>query len=110
VGYFSLLGALDTTDLVELRGAENNERFLTSVFSLPLGGMSKPIVLNDHALVFRVKEILDTKSSESELLAMYYPTIIQQNVSSELADGLLKDPKLKDDFVAAFSKVYAQSN
>ncbi len=110
VGYFSLLGALDTTDLVELRGADNNERFLSSVFSLPMGEVSKPIILNDYALVFRVKEILDSKSNESELLAMYYPTIIQQNISSELADGLLKDPKLKDDFVAAFSKVYTQSN
>ncbi len=110
VGYFSLLGALDTTDFVELRGADNNERFLTGVFSLAAGGVSKPVVLNDYALVFRVKEILDSKSNEAGLLAMYYPTIIQQNVSSELAEGLLKDPKLKDDFVAAFSKVYAQSN
>jgi peptidyl-prolyl cis-trans isomerase D len=110
VGYFSLLGALDTTDLVELRGADSNERFLTSVFSLPAGGVSKPVVINDYAIVLRVKEILDSKSDEAGLLAMYYPTIIQQNVSSELAEGLLKDPKLKDDFVAAFSKVYAQSN
>jgi hypothetical protein len=110
VGYFSLLGALDTTDLVELRGADSNERFLTGVFSLPAGGVSKPVVLNDYAIVFRVKEILESKSTEAGLLAMYYPTIIQQNVSSELAEGLLKDPKLKDDFVAAFSKVYAQSN
>jgi len=110
VGYFSLLGALDATDLVELRGADTNERFLTSVFTLPAGGVSEPIVLNDYALVLKVKEIIKAQSTEAGLLAMYYPTIIQQNVSSELADGLLKDPKLKDDFVAAFSKVYAQSN
>jgi len=110
IGYFSLLGALDTTDLPELAGADTSESFLTAVFSLEAGKVSSPVVLNDYAIVARVKEIKTADESDMGLLEAYYPSVVQQDVSNELATAVLADPALKDDFVAAFTRAYVQSN
>ncbi len=110
VGYFSLLGALDTTDLPELNGADSSESFLTAIFSLPAGQVSAPLVLNDYAIVARVKEIKAADEGELSLLEAYYPTVVQQSVSDELAAAVLKDPALEDNFIAAFTQYFVQSN
>jgi parvulin-like peptidyl-prolyl isomerase len=110
IGYFSLLGSLDTADLPELKGADRDERFLQAVFSLKAGELSAPIVLNDQAIVVRVKEIKNADDGEMGLLEAYYPTVVQQGVSSELASSILASPYLKDDFMATFSRVYSQAN
>ena len=110
VGYFSLLGSLDTTNLPELKGADRNESFLTAVFSLKAGEVSKPLAINDYAIVARVKEISAAQETDMGLLQMYYPTVMQQGISNDLAASILVDPRLKDNFMAAFTKVYATSN
>ncbi|MBU0928602.1 MAG: SurA N-terminal domain-containing protein [Spirochaetes bacterium] len=110
IGYFSLLGSLDATDLPELRGADTSERFLSAAFSLEAGQVSKPVVLNDFAIVLRVKEIKNADEGDMGLLEAYYPTVVQQNASRELAAAILASPSLKDDFIAAFSRAYSQTN
>jgi len=110
VGYFSLLGALDTTDLPELNGAESSESFLTAIFSLEAGKVSAPLVLNDNAIVARVKEIKTADEGELSLLEAYYPTVVQQSISDELAAAVMKDPALEDNFIAAFTQLFVQSN
>lgn len=110
IGYFSLLGSLDAETLPELRGADSNERFLQAVFSLEAGEVSAPVVHNDNAIVIRVKEINTAADGELDLLEAYYPMVVQQNASSELASAILADPLLKDDFIAAFSRAFAQAD
>lgn len=110
VGYFSLLGALDTTDLPELNGADSSESFLTAVFSLEAGKVSAPLVLNDYAIVARVKEIRTADEGELGLLEAYYPTVVQQSISTELATAVMKDPAFEDNFIAAFTQFFIQSN
>ncbi|MDX9898973.1 MAG: SurA N-terminal domain-containing protein [Spirochaetia bacterium] len=110
IGYFSLLGSLDTTELPELTGAETSERFLGAVFSLEAGAVSSPVVLNDYAIVAKLKEIKETDEGDLGLLEMYYPTVVQQGISNELARALLANPSLKDDFITAFSRAYSQAN
>ncbi len=110
VGYFSLLGALDTTDLPELNGADSSQSFLTAIFSLEAGKVSAPLVLNDHAIVARVKEIKTADEGELSLLEAYYPTVVQQSISDELAAAVMKDPALEDNFIAAFTQLFVQSN
>ncbi|PKL26484.1 MAG: hypothetical protein CVV47_00705 [Spirochaetae bacterium HGW-Spirochaetae-3] len=110
IGYFSLLGSLDTTDLPELKGADTSERFLSAVFGLDAGQVSEPIVLGDNAIVARVKEIKTADEGELGLLEAYYPTVVQQGVSNELAASILANPSLMDDFMTTFSRVYAQAN
>jgi len=110
IGYFSLLGSLDTTDLVELQGADTNKAFLEAVFSLSAGQISKPVIMNDHAVIARVKEIKTADDGDIGMLTMYYPTVVQQNISNELGANVLADEKLKDDFLTAFMSVYATTN
>lgn len=110
IGYFSLLGSLETENLPELRGADTSEGFLSAAFSLQAGEVSSPVVLNDQALVLRVKEIKTMEDQELALLEAYYRTVLQQGVSNELATSILASPSLKDDFINAFSRVYSQAN
>ena len=110
IGYFSLLGSLDTTDLPELEGADRNEKFLQTVFSLQPGAVSEPVIAAEYALVLRVKEATTVDDAELGLLEMYYPTVVQQTVSTELASAFLGDKRLEDNFMVAFSGMYSQSD
>ncbi|MBN2874544.1 MAG: SurA N-terminal domain-containing protein [Spirochaetales bacterium] len=110
IGYFSLLGALDTTGLPELNGADSDDRFLETVFTLEAGEVSEPLIVNDNALVVRLKEIRQAEDGEMSLLESYYPIVVEQAVSAELASAILKDPRLEDLFFGAFARVYSASN
>lgn len=110
IGYFSLLGSLDTSNLAELQGAETNKAFLEAVFSLPAGQVSKPLIMNDHAIIAKVKEVKTADEGDIGMLTTYYPSVVQQNISNELGANILADERLKDDFLIAFTSVYATTN
>jgi peptidyl-prolyl cis-trans isomerase D len=110
LGYFSLINKLDTTNNPELNGADRNEAFLLEVFSLGTGELSKPLVLNDNVLVFRVAQISGAEESSLGLIEAYYPSVLQESLSRDLASGIMKNPKLKDNFLDTFLRVFANSN
>lgn len=107
LGYFSLFGSLDATDKPEIAGADSDEKFLTAVFSLQPGQLSAPVVLNNHALVLRVKEIRAAEESTIALIDAYYPGVLQDSLGKDMAAGILESPDLKDDFLATFSRIFA---
>lgn len=109
LGYFSLFSTLDTSNNPELNGADRNEAFLLEVFSLGGGQLSKPLVLNDNVLVFRVAEIRNAEESSLGLIEAYYPSVLQESLSRDLASGIMKNPKLKDNFLDTFLRVFASS-
>lgn len=110
LGYFSLLGKLDTTGNPELAGADRNEKFLQTVFSLKAAELSAPVLLNDYAIVMRVKEISNADESALGLISAYYSGVLQESISRELAEGIMKDPKLKDNFMDTFLRVFSPAN
>ncbi|HAE23120.1 MAG TPA: hypothetical protein DCG47_12465, partial [Spirochaetaceae bacterium] len=110
LGYFSLFNTLDTSNSPELNGADRNEAFLLAVFSLGSGELSKPLVLNDNVLVLRVSEIRSAEESTLGLIEAYYPSVLQESLSRDLASGIMKSPKLKDNFLDTFLRVFASAN
>ena len=107
LGYFSLLGTLDTQSNPELSGANTNENFLKSVFSLEAGQLSEPILLDNAVIVAKILEIRSAEESTLGLIDAYYPTIVQDGLGRELTNSILQSPKLKDDFFTAFSLAFS---
>jgi hypothetical protein len=107
LGYFALLGSIDTQSNPELSGANTNESFLRAIFTLEAGQISGPLIMNETVIIATLKEIQAADDSTLGLIEAYYPSIVQDIQSRELADSILKSPKLKDEFFTAFSKAFA---
>lgn len=105
-GQFNLLGALNTGDKAELSGADRNERFFETVFSLKADEVSKPLVLNENAVVIKLKEVVTLEEDMLGLIEAYFPALVEQDTSRSLASKILNSPQLKDNFYQAFAKMY----
>lgn len=110
LGYFALLETLDTQSNPELSGANTNEAFLKTVFSLEAGQISEPVVLNDAVIVAQVLEIRSADESTLGLIEAYYPSIVQDGLGKELTNSILQSPKLKDNFFPAFSLAFSSGD
>jgi len=91
-----------------LSGASSNEIFLTAVFSSQAGAISDPILLKDSVAVIRIKEIRPADEGSLELMGFYYPYLFSQDREMELYDHFLKSPKLKDNFMAAYTHIFQE--
>jgi len=107
LGYFSLFGTLDASDKPEIAGADSDEAFLRTVFSLQPGTVSEPLVLNNYALVLRVKEVRAADDSTLGLVEAYYPSLVQYSAQNDLSASILRSDRLKDDFLPTFSRIFA---
>lgn len=89
-----------------LEGASTNEKFLTAAFSLPAGAVSEPLLLQNAAVVLRVKEIRPAEDTGVQLIEFYYPYLFAQAREMELYDRFLASPELKDNFSTAFFQIF----
>lgn len=110
LGFFALLGTLDTQSNPELSGANTNETFLKTVFTLEAGQISEPVILNDAVIVARVLEIRSADESTLSLIEAYYPSIVQDSLGKELTTSIMQSPKLTDNFFSAFSLAFSSGN
>jgi len=89
-----------------LADAETSEAFMTQVFSLPLGTISKPQVVGDYVVVFYVKSEKEASDDDVAMTKFAYPYFQQQALDTETRDTILKSKKFKDDFNKAFLALY----
>jgi parvulin-like peptidyl-prolyl isomerase len=101
-----LMQRVNAASAPELSQASTNDAFLTSVFSLAPGSVSKPMVLGDSVIVFKVKEAGASSDEEVSALSLYYPYFYQQKTSYEIGEVFLKSPLLKDNFMTVFFKYF----
>ncbi len=104
-GYMELFRKISGTGLA---GASTNEKFLSAAFSLPAGGVSEPILLQDSAVVLRVKEIRPAVEGSLDMVKYGYPSLFAQARERELYDHYLNSPELKDNFINAFSFIFRE--
>jgi peptidyl-prolyl cis-trans isomerase D len=93
----------------ELAGASTDEKFLTSVFSLPGGSVSEPSVLGDYVVVFKVKDASEAKEEDLAGVDYLYPYYYQGKASPQVRDLFMTSKKLKDDFGKVFFKHFYSS-
>lgn len=103
-GYFPLMSAMDTAATPELAGADRDERFLETAFSLEAGAVSEPVILNDYAIVMRLKEISTLDEETLGMIDSYYSAMLQDSIGGDLARAIMDSPKLEDNFLTAYTR------
>jgi parvulin-like peptidyl-prolyl isomerase len=102
-----LFGTIDTSKAPELTGAQDDEKFFSTVFSLTPGTLSEPLVLGNEVLVVKVTAESEAKKEDTSMLAFAYPYFYQGTFEPELKNHLLtNNPKFKDEFAAMFAKIF----
>ena len=101
------MGSVKSTDeSQDLSGAVNNETFFTELFSLEVGQMSPPIILNENVGVFSLLEITEVSEEDLEFLGDYYPYIAQQYNEQDFQNHVFASELLEDNFTQVFSEIF----
>ncbi|TXT42020.1 MAG: PpiC-type peptidyl-prolyl cis-trans isomerase [Spirochaetes bacterium] len=102
----SLLQLPYPTGSQELLAAESNEAFMTELFSLEKGKVSKPLVVDDAVVVFSIADDTPASDEDTSFVKFGYPYFHQESVDSQTRDTFLKSKKFKDEFSATFFKIF----
>jgi len=92
-----------------LVGAEQNENFLTTLFSTAKNAIAKPVVLDSSVVVLTVTEDKEATDQEISYTKFSYPYFFQTALETELRTTILSSKSLKDNFNATFAKFFAPS-
>lgn len=95
----------DITDPL-LQQAQSDEAFMTELFALAKGKVSKPLVINDAVLAFSVTSDADGKEDDAAMVQFSYPYFHQQTIESQTRNTFLASKRLKDEFNTTFFKVF----
>jgi peptidyl-prolyl cis-trans isomerase D len=93
-----------------LQAAEKDEAFMTELFSLPKGKVSKPLVIGESVIVFSVTEDAEAADDDTVMVKFAYPYFHQQTIDTQTRDTFIKSKKLKDDFNTTFFKIFKTGN
>jgi hypothetical protein len=121
-GNSEILGLVPSSSVAELSGAESNENFLRTAFSIRQNEISTPLVLGNNVVVLRLVEEtnkLEAVADESDetdengaqivtgagsfSLEQYYISQFDQMAAQR---AVMKDKRLKNDFMTVFFKYY----
>lgn len=89
-----------------LLSIEEDEAFMTQLFSLPKGSVSKPLVVGDAVIVFNVTGDKAATDDDVALVKFAYPYFHQQTIDTETRNTFIKSKKLKDEFNTNFFKIF----
>lgn len=94
----------------DLQAAGQDEAFMTELFSLPKGKVSKPLIVGENAIVFSVTEDADATDDDTAMVKFAYPYFHQQTIDTQTRNTFSKSKKLKNDFNTTFFKIFKTSN
>ncbi len=94
--------ALDNNDA--LASGAYNQSFFQELFSLKIGAISKPIILDTNIVVVDPLDERSAPAGEATAIGRYYPYILQQYTQTDLVDHILQSPKFEDNFQQVFLK------
>ncbi len=90
----------------ELIGAEENETFLTTLFSTPKNAVSKPVVLDASVIVMTVIDDKEGTEQETSYTKFSYPYFFQTAMENQIRSTILSSSLLKDNFNSTFAKLF----
>ncbi|MEW6549227.1 MAG: SurA N-terminal domain-containing protein [Spirochaetota bacterium] len=93
----------------DLLAAESDEAFMTELFSLEKGKVSKPLVVDDAVVVFSIADDAEASEEDTAFVKFGYPYFHQETVDAQTRDSFLKSKKFKDEFSATFFKIFQTS-
>lgn len=101
--------AQDTKNGPALSSVGYQPSFLQEAFSLKIGSISKPMVLNNRIVVLNPLGERQAPAQFEKVLSSYYPLIAQQFLQTDLTDQILSSPQLKDNFQQVFTRYFTSS-
>jgi len=93
-----------------LQAAEQDEAFMTELFTQTKGKVSKPLVVGDNVIVFAVTEDKEASDDDTVMVTFAYPYFHQQTIDTQTRDTFLKSKKFKDEFSTTFFKIFQTNN
>ena len=93
-----------------LQAAEQDEAFMTELFTQTKGKVSKPLVVGDNVIVFAVTEDKEASDDDTVMVKFAYPYFHQQTIDTQTRDTFLKSKKFKDEFSTTFFKIFKTSS
>ena len=94
------------TDLVD---AEENETFLTTLFSTAKDTVSKPVVLGASVVVITVTNDAESTEQESSYTKFSYPYFYQTALENQARSTILSSKLFKDEFNTTFAKLFTST-
>jgi hypothetical protein len=89
-----------------LVGAEENETFLTTLFSTAKNAVSKPVVLDASVVVMTVTDDKEGTDQETSYTKFSYPYFFQTAMENQIRSTILSSKLFKDEFNSTFVKLF----
>jgi parvulin-like peptidyl-prolyl isomerase len=103
-----LLQQPNTNNDPTITSAMQDEPFMTQMFSLGVGKISKPLVVGDNVIIFGVTSAKEASDKELSIVKFAYPYFEQQTLDTQIRDAFLGSKKFKDNFNPTFAKLFVQ--
>lgn len=101
-GNSPLFASVSSSD-VALTGAASNENFMKTAFSMQLGEMSSPMVLNNYVVMLMLTEETTVPAEENPVLFASY---VNQFDQSAIQNAVMTSDKLQNDFLTVFFQYF----
>lgn len=102
------LPSIQTLDGDTLNNAASEESFFRAAFSVELGDITEPIVLDDYVMVLEALEQREPEAEDTDRIASIVPRLYQQYQSREVERSLLDSSVIEDNFNEAFARSFLQ--
>jgi hypothetical protein len=89
-----------------IQSAEKDEGFMSELFTRKKGEFSRPLVVGDTVVVFKVTDDTEASDDDSSMVQFMYPYFYQESLDTNARTAFLKSSKFKDDFSSTFFKVF----
>lgn len=99
-GSVAISTSVDTT-LEGLTGADTNENFLKTAFSLKMNEISSPIVMNDNVIVLQLTSEETAEAAEGSVLGE-----LENYDQDSVHKYLMSSPKLENNFTSVYFEHY----
>ena len=111
-GNTQLLNSIQFRLVPQLTGAQSNEKFLTTAFSLSEKEISEPLVVERNIVVLRLKNV-ETEDTEADVMRMfysqYYNNYAAQSNARAVQSFFMASPYLKNNMLNVFFKYFMAS-
>ncbi|MCI1208355.1 MAG: peptidylprolyl isomerase [Treponema sp.] len=108
-GNVSVLSKIPTDTVKELAGAESNDNFLKTAFSLKKGTLSDPVVLGNNILVLQLNDIENDQSDAGTMTAAFASELSGYDQNSAQA-ALFNSPKVENNVASVFIKYFMNND
>ncbi len=106
----ALLASLPISSVPEVNGAQTNEKFLQTAFSLSENELSEPIVLGKNVVVLRMTAEQAADDDTVNLLDGNYTTNVVNFDSMALQSAVMSDPRFENNFFSVFFDYFMSTN